>query len=66
MGDDPGRGGGQCGVIPPLRKSQHRGGDGREGTYMELKLYMGHSGSKECNFLGGSSGVEGLCTRIRE
>ena len=32
MGDDPGRGGGQCGVIPPLRKSpaQRRGGEGRD------------------------------------
>ena len=63
-GDDPGRQGGQHGVIPPLRKSQHRGGDGREGTYTELELYMGRSGSEDCNFLGGSSSVDGLCTRL--
>ena len=35
-GDNPGRQGGQCRIIPPLRKSEHRGGDGREGMYMEL------------------------------
>ena len=53
-------------VACTLRKSQHRGGDGREGAYIELELYMGHSGSEECNFLGGSSSVEGLCTRLRK
>ena len=35
-GDDPGRRGGRRGVVPPLRKSQRRGGDEREGTYTEL------------------------------
>ena len=27
---------------------------------------MGRSGSEECDFLGGSSGMEGLCARLRE
>ena len=54
-GDDPGRQG-SC---------QHRG-DGREGTNMELELYKGCSGSEECNLLWGSSGVEGLCTRLHK
>ena len=34
--------------------------------YTELELYMGRSGSEECNLLGGSSGMDGLCTRLHK